>query len=188
MSESNTDPSSKPNTKPNNHVNAEAESDDVVSNNGQDVLSQLDQLRSEAEKFKNEFLYLRAEFENYKRNSIKERSDLLKFGAERFIRDFLGSMDNFDRALSTQVTAENYVQFVQGVQMTAKQMSDLLAKHNVIEIQSDHKPFDPLNHEAVGTEVSDQISEGHVVRTLQKAYKMNDKLIRPAQVIVAKKA
>jgi molecular chaperone GrpE len=183
MSESNTDPS-----KENEKNQQISESDDVVANNGQDILAQLEQLKAEAEKFKNDFLYLRAEFENYKRNSIKERADLLKFGAERFVRDFLTSFDNFDRALSTQVNADNYAQFVQGVQMTAKQMGDLLVKHNVVEVPSDQKPFDPIHHEAVGTEATEKVPEGHVMRTLQRAYKMHDKLIRPAQVIVAKKA
>lgn len=183
MSESNTDAS-----KDNATNNQATATDDVVANNGQDILAQLEQLKAEADKFKNDFLYLRAEFENYKRNALKERADLLKFGSERFVKDFLTSFDNFDRALSTQVTAENYAQFVQGVQMTAKQMGDLLVKHNVVEVLSDQKPFDPLHHEAVGTEATDKVPEGHIVRTLQKAYKMHDKLIRPAQVIVAKKA
>ena len=187
MNESKTDPSKENKNSLNGDTGA-AETDDVVATNGQDVLAQLEQLRAEAEKFKNDFLYLRAEFENYKRNAMKERSDLLKYGAERFVRDFLESLDNFDRALATEVKPENYVQFVQGVQMTAKQMRELLNKHHVSEVQSDQKPFDPLHHEAVGTDVSVDIPEGHVLKTLQKAYKMHDKLIRPAQVIVAKKA
>lgn len=177
MSESNTD-SSKDTAA---EMNGAAE-------NMENASPQVEQLKADAEKYKNDFLYLRAEFENYKRNAIKERADLLRYGAERFVRDFLGSLDNFDRALSVQVTPENYPQFVQGMQMIAKQMNDLLAKNNVTEVLSDQTPFDPLIHEAVGTETSDKVSEGHVLRTLQKAYKMHDKLIRPAQVIVAKKS
>lgn len=188
MNESKTDPSKETKTNLNNETASTNETDDVIATNGQDVLAQLEQLRAEAEKFKNDFLYLRAEFENYKRNALKERSDLLKYGAERFVRDYLESLDNFDRALSTEVTAENYTQFVQGVKMTSKQMRELLNKHNVSEVPSDQKPFDPLHHEAVGTDVSATVPEGHVLKTLQKAYKMHDKLIRPAQVIVAKKA
>jgi molecular chaperone GrpE len=64
-------------------------------------------LQEQADKFRNEYLYLRAEFENYKKNSIKERSDLMKFGAERLARDIVGVLDNFERALSLKITPEN---------------------------------------------------------------------------------
>lgn len=143
--------------------------------------------QEQADKFKNEYLYLRAEFENYKRNTLKERSDLLKFGAERVIRDLLSVMDNFDRALGTQVTAETYQNFVQGVELTAKQIRDVLQKNGVQEVASDGLAFDPMVHEALGSEPTTEVPEGHVSKTFAKAYKLHDRVIRPAQVIVARK-
>lgn len=143
--------------------------------------------QQEAEKFKNEYLYLRAEFENYKRHSIKERSDLSKYGAERFIKDLLDAADNFERALAFEVTTENFQTFVQGIRMTQQEIRNLLTKHGVAEVPSEKVPFDPSFHEALGSEPSAEVEPGYVLRTFKKAYKLHDKLLRPAQVVVAKK-
>lgn len=149
--------------------------------------SDLQKLQETAEKFKNDFLYLRAEFENYKRNAIKERADLLKYGGERFIRDLLEVVDNFERALQTQVTPETVNTFKQGVEMTAQELRGVLQKHSVTEIPSQGAAFDPMVHEALGAEPSEQVPAGHVLRVFKKPYKLHDKVIRTGQVVVAKK-
>jgi molecular chaperone GrpE len=152
-----------------------------------DVSSEIQKLQEQAEKYKNDFLYLRAEFENYKRNAIKERSELMKYGGERFIRDLLDIVDNFDRALQVNVTAENLSTYKQGVEMTASELRNLLAKHSVTEIQSEGVPFDPNIHEALSSEATDKVAPGHVARVFKKPYKLHDKVIRTGQVVVAKK-
>ncbi len=151
------------------------------------VSNELQKAQEQADKFKNEYLYLRAEFENYKRNAIKERSDLAKYGTERLIRDFLEIMDNFERALQMNVTPENFQMFSQGVQMTATELRNMLSKHGVTEVKSEGMPFDPNAHEALSSEPTNEMAAGHIFRTFKKAYKLHDKLIRPAQVVVAKK-
>lgn len=149
--------------------------------------SEIQKLQEQAEKFKNDFLYLRAEFENYKRNAIKERSDLVKYGGERFIRELLEVVDNFERALSTNVGPENFSTFKQGVEMTAQELRALLQRHAVTEIPSQGAPFDPMIHEALGSEPTEQVAPGHIARVFKKPYKLHDKVIRPGQVVVAKK-
>ena len=166
----------------NNSQNPAAETPET-----KETLVDVTKLQEQAEKAKNDFLYLRAEFENYKRNAIKERSDLTKYGGERFIRDLLEVVDNFERALQVQVSAENFTTFKQGVDMTAAELRNLLAKHSVVEVPSQGAPFDPAIHEALGAEPSDQIPAGHVARVFKKPYKLHDKVIRPGQVVVAKK-
>lgn len=142
--------------------------------------------QDEVQKWKNEYLYLRAEFDNYKKHAIKERAELLKYGAERVMRDFLEVMDNFERALNVNVQAETINQYVQGIEMTAKVMKDTLSKHGLQESPTDGQPFDPNIHEALSSEETDLVPEGHISKTFKKAYKLHDKVIRPAQVIVAK--
>lgn len=142
-------------------------------------------LQEQADKFKNDYLYLRAEFENYKKHAIKERSELVKYGAEKLAKDLLGVLDNFERALSAPVTAENFGAFKTGVDMTAQELRNLLQKHGITEVKSEGA-FDPSYHEALSSEVNDSIPAGHISKVFQKAYKYHDKLIRPAQVVVAK--
>ncbi len=132
------------------------------------------------------YLYLKAEFDNYKRNTIKERSELIKFGAKNLINDLLEVVDNFDRALEAKVQNDSWEDFKKGIEMTAKNLRCSLEKHGVEEILCQGTPFDPTQHEALSSEETDQIAPGHILRVLKKPYKMHGKVIRPAQVVVAK--
>ena len=149
-----------------------------------DPLQEAQQL---AEKMKNDFLYLRAEFENYKRNTVKERSDLLKYGAERLLVDVLGVLDNFERALETKPTPETLQVYAKGIEMTAAELRAVLQKFGVSEVQSLGQNFDPNIHEALSSEETPQFEPGQVSRVFKKPYKLHDRLIRPGQVVVAKK-
>ncbi len=143
--------------------------------------------KADAEKYKNDLLYLKAEFDNYKRQSIKERSDLTKYGAERFVKDLLPILDNFERALAMKVTTENFPSFVKGIEMTSSEIKTLLGKHSIVEIPCEGQPFDPAVHEALSAEATDKFPPGHVARVFQKPYKFHDKMIRTGQVVVAQK-
>jgi molecular chaperone GrpE len=149
------------------------------------IKSDLEQSQEETLKWKNEYLYLRAEFENYKKNTLKERSDLLKFGIERIGRDILEVMDNFERALQTKVTAETLATYKTGVEMTAKELKDMLTKHGIQEVPSENQPFNPSIHEAISSEPTSLEAEGHITKVFKKPYKLHDKVIRMGQVIVA---
>lgn len=149
--------------------------------------SSQDAAQEEAAKWKNDYLYLKAEFENYKRHNIKERSELLKFGAERVSRDILEVVDNFERALQTKVTPETVQNFKVGVEMTAKELKDVLAKHGITEIPSEGQPFNPVHHEAISSEPTAEVPEGYVSRVFKKPYKLHDKILRMGQVVVASK-
>jgi molecular chaperone GrpE len=145
-----------------------------------------DALREELNKAKNEYLYLRAEFDNYRRQATKERSELIRFAGERLAKDLLDTLDIFDSALAAEVTETNFKNFVSGIELTAQQLRSTLAKHQIIELPSQGVVFDPNLHEALSSEVTSAVPAGHVSRVFKKAYKFHDKIIRPAQVVVAK--
>lgn len=147
--------------------------------------SELELAKEEAAKWKNEYLYLRAEFDNYKKHAIKERSDSLKYGSERVTRDLLEVVDNFERALQVNLTPETMQTFKVGVEMIAKEIKDVLAKHGIHEIPSEGQPFNPVHHEAISSEPTSSVPEGHVARVFKKPYKLHDKIIRMGQVVVA---
>lgn len=144
-------------------------------------------LQEQLEKAKSDFLYLRAEFENYKRNAIKERSELVKYAGERIVRDLLDVVDNFERALEVEINADNFNTYKQGVELTATEFKNLLQKHSITELPSQGTAFDPNIHDALGSEPSNEIPEGHVLRVFKKPYKYHDKVIRTGQVVVSKK-
>ncbi|GIL17148.1 MAG: nucleotide exchange factor GrpE [Oligoflexia bacterium] len=146
----------------------------------------IEELQALVEKHKNDYLYLRAEFDNYKKHVIKERAETLKYGAERVLLDVLGVLDNFERALENKPTPETLSNYVKGVEMTAQELRSNLQKHGISEVPCQGVAFDPSVHEALSSEESKDVPPGYVSRVFKKPYKLHDKLIRPAQVVVAK--
>ncbi len=148
----------------------------------QDLRAALD----EAAKWKNDYLYLRADFDNYRKNVLKDRADLIKYGCERLVAELLGFLDTMERALEMSITPENIVQFKTGIEMTSNELKSVLSRFGVQECKAEGEPFNPSEHEALTNEETDLVAPGHVLRVYRKAYKLHDRLIRPAQVVVAK--
>lgn len=142
--------------------------------------------KAEAEKARNELLYMRAEFDNYKKQVIKERSDLRKYGSERLVVDLLNVLDIFETALATEVTPEALANFRKGIDMTASELRNVLGRHGVEEIPARGKPFDPSQHEALSSQETSEFPAGTVVQVFKKPYKLHDRIVRPGQVVVAK--
>lgn len=140
----------------------------------------------DAEKYKKDYLYLLAEFENYKKNAIKERSQLIKYGNERLMLELFEVIDNFDRAIEMEVGSDNLDSFKQGIQLIHGELVSSLSKFGVSMSNPVGQPFDPTEHEALSSEATGDMPAGHVFRVFKKAYHLHDKLIRPAQVVVAK--
>lgn len=140
----------------------------------------------ESTRWKNDYLYLRAEFDNYKKQMIKERSDLVKYGSERLILALLDVLDIFDRALATEVTPENMNGFVDGVRLTSEELRNTLGRFGVSGHDPSGEAFDPTLHEALSSEETNQILPGHITQVFKRAYKLHDRVIRPAQVVVAR--
>lgn len=136
--------------------------------------------------YEKDYLYLRAEFENFKKQSIKERSQLLKYGAERLAVDLLETIDVFKSALENEVTADNFEEFVKGVQLTEQHLRSSLERHGIKEIPCKGEAFDPNKHEALSSIATDEVPPGHIVQVFKAPFTYHEKLIRPGQVVVAK--
>ncbi len=143
-------------------------------------------LADQLTKVRSEFLYLYAEFENYKKNAIKERSDLRKYGSERLIVDLLNVLDIFETALSLEQTPENIAAFRKGIELTGQELRTTLQKHGVEEQPAIGSAFNPTMHEALSSEETSEFPEGHISRVFKKPYKLHDRVVRPGQVIVAR--
>ena len=142
--------------------------------------------QAELEKLRSEHLYLRAEFDNYRKQAIRERSELIKYGAERVLQDMLNFLDNVDRALETAAGPENYEALRKGFELIASEFRASLQKFGVQEIPSLGEPFNPKWHEALSSAESESLPPGHVMAVHRKPYKLHDRILRPGQVVVAK--
>jgi molecular chaperone GrpE len=125
-----------------------------------------------------------AEFDNFRKRAVKEKEDVQRFGIERLLKDFLPVMDNLERALD-HAEQHDPRQVIEGVRLVQKLFENTLAKHGVVAFSALGKPFDPGLHEALMQQDSDQPA-GTVVSEMARGYKLNERLVRPAAVVVAK--
>jgi len=125
-----------------------------------------------------------AEFDNFKKRAAKEKEDAAKFGNEKILKDFLPVMDNLERALD-HAEQHDPRQVIEGVKLVQKLFETTLAKHGVVGFSGVGKPFDPGVHEALMQQESDE-PPNTVVSEMARGYKLHDRLVRPAAVVVAK--
>jgi molecular chaperone GrpE len=129
-------------------------------------------------------LRVAAEFENFKKRASREREDAQKFGNERLLKDFLPVADNLERALD-HAEEHDLRQVIEGVKLVQKLLETALAKHGVVGFSALGQPFDPNVHEALMQQESDA-PPGTVVSEMSRGYKLNERLVRPAAVVVAR--
>ncbi|MFP4531372.1 MAG: nucleotide exchange factor GrpE [Desulfobacterales bacterium] len=151
--------------------------------------SELDQVRQEASDEHDRLLRLSAEFENYKKRMDRQAEEFKKYANESLLKELLTVVDNLERAISSSdadkgVNSEACV--IEGVEMTLNEILKILKKFNVTPIEAKGKPFDPVYHEAMMQEESDEYPENTVINEFQKGYLIHDRLLRPAMVVVSK--
>ena len=144
-----------------------------------------DKLVEEIEQLKDRLLRNQAEFENFKRRTQKEKTAERKYKAEELALELLPILDNFERALQTDVSEENKG-FVEGMQMVYNQLQTALKSQGVEQIETVNKEFDPTYHHAVMQIEDEKFESNIIVEELQKGYMLKDKVIRPAMVKVNK--
>lgn len=127
-----------------------------------------------------------ADLENFKKRAQKEKEEAQKFGNERLLRDFLPVIDNLERALDHAKQSSDFESLSKGVSMTRKQFEDALGKHGVKPFTSVGQPFDPRVHEAMQQVETADVPPNHVAMEMVRGYTLNDRLIRPALVVVAR--
>ena len=128
-----------------------------------------------------------ADLENFKKRAQKEKDELQRFGNEKLLKDLIPVVDNFDRALEHSKTGGDFASLEKGVTMIRKLFEDALLKHGVKAFDSKGKPFDPNLHEAMQHVETDEMPPNHVASELLRGFTLNDRLVRPALVMVSKK-
>lgn len=128
-----------------------------------------------------------ADFSNYKKRIEKDNAEFTKFANSALIARLLPVLDDFDRAFQTVPDNLHALTWVEGVFLIARKLSAVLEAEGLKPIEALHKPFDPNVHEAVIHEETDQHEDGIVIAELQRGYKLNERVIRPTLVKVAKK-
>ncbi len=161
----------------------EAQSEETVNTEIQELNTMLDEKSKQCEDFKNMVQRTAAEFDNYKKRTIKEKEALSLDIAIDTVNTFLPIVDNLERALIAAESMENNP-LKEGVEMVMRQLKDCLDKLGVEAIEAVNNPFDPELHNAVMHVTDDEIGENIVVEEFQKGYTMKGKVIRHSMVKV----
>src|ERR671924_2410228 len=143
---------------------------------------ELEALRAENEELIDSLQRLKAEFDNYRKRAAREQESLSARAAERLVKELLPIVDDLERALEAAEEHEE-AKLEEGVRLVHRQLASALEREGLAEIKTDGK-FDPHVHEALLAQPSDA-EEGSVIDVLQKGYRLGDRVLRPARVVVA---
>ena len=134
-----------------------------------------------------EVLRILADSENLKKRLAREKEEFCKFATSTLIEDILPIMDNLELAITHGQNTEACKDLLQGVEMTLKMFQEILKKHGLEPVGEEGEKFDPNIHEAMAQEEREDMEENMVCRLMQRGYKLHDRLLRPARVMVSKK-
>ncbi|GEM03720.1 protein GrpE [Halolactibacillus miurensis] len=141
-------------------------------------------LEKDYEALKEKMLRLSAEYDNFRKRTQREKAADLKYKAQDLATDLVPVVDNFDRALQTKPDEKSVDSFYDGMQMIYRQLMQALNQAGVEEIDTEGETFDPNFHQAVMQVEDDQYDSQAIVETLQKGYRLKDRVLRPAMVKV----
>jgi len=151
-------------------------------------LNELKERAAKADENWDRLLRTTADFENFKKRAAREKQDAIKFANESLLQKLIPVLDSLDMALTaaqaTQAAAGQSLQ--EGVSMIGQQLKKALAEAGLEEVDATGKTFDPNLHEAVSQKETSDVPEGQVIQQLRKGYKLRERLLRPASVVVSR--
>lgn len=160
-------------------VEEEVASDELANENA------MEEMQQKYGELNDSYLRLHAEFDNFRKRTLKEKSDLIKSGGERVLLDIVSLVDDFERALGVLHQSEDKEAMLAGMDLIYTKFLTFLKQHGVNEVEAIGQPFDADTFEAVTTiPAQEESQKGMVVDCIQKGYKLNDKIIRFPKVIV----
>ncbi|AWX33631.1 molecular chaperone GrpE [Methanosphaera sp. BMS] len=143
----------------------------------------IEQLENQVQEYRDKLQRSQADFENFKKRSIKEKQEFVKYANEGLILKVLEAYEDLGRALEVKEDKD----LREGVELIYKKMDKILKDEGVEEIETEHQKFDPYKHEALMTQKNDDYENNEIIQDLQKGYTLNSKVIRYSKVIVCKK-
>lgn len=142
-------------------------------------------LQELAEEYQGRALRAQADFDNFRRRTLKEKEELAQYATSKLVTELLPVMDNFERALVTTPANPEFEAFAKGVNMIFRQLEGVLKAEGLTAMETVGEPFNPEYHQAIMQVESEEYEEGIVTEEIQKGYLLKDKVLRPAMVKVS---
>ncbi len=163
---------------------ADTDANDATETTEQEAVDELERLRAKADENWERYLRAAAEVENVRKRASRDVEKAHRFALESFAKELLGVCDSLEAGLAAADAADAQA-LLEGSQATHKQLIATLGRFGISEIDPQGEPFDPELHEAMVMQPSDEVEPGSVLTVVQKGYSLNERLLRPARVIVA---
>lgn len=160
------------------------ESQEQEINETTEEKNEFDELQKKYNELNDKHLRLVAEYDNYRKRTLKEKMDIIKSGGEDVLKNILPVIDNFERALKSLDEASDFDALTEGVKLIYNNFIDFLKQRGVSEIEAMNLPLDTDLHEAIA-QVPNEEQKGKIIDVVEKGYKLNDKVLRFAKVVVA---
>lgn len=167
---------------PDSEDNIQDPAETTQQNQATAELDPMEQLEAEAAKWKELSLRTAAEMDNLRKRTAREREDAIRYANQRLLEDLLPVIDNFEMGMQAAAQDTSSMIYI-GMDMVRKQLNEFLSNQGITEISTEGQ-FDPNLHDAVSQEASDQ-PEGTIIRTARRGFKLRDRLLRPASVVVS---
>ena len=162
----------------------------LPSEENRELHEENDALRAELEALRgagDRLLRLTADFDNFRKRNLREREESHRYGHENLVKDLLVTVDNLERAVEhARRGGGDFESMLQGVELVQRELHGVLAKHGVTRIEASGEPFDPTVHEAVAQQDDGSVPANTVVQVYQPGYRLWDRMLRPARVVVSK--
>jgi len=149
---------------------------------------ELEALRAELSEARDRHLRLAADFDNFRRRSLRDREEAHHYGHQNLVKDLLSSVDNLERAIdhARKGGDESREGLLEGVELVLRELHSVLSKHGVTPIEAQGQLFDPALHEAMAQVPDASVPANTVVQVFQPGYQLRGRLLRPARVLVSK--
>ena len=176
---------------PPSDVEGDAGSGDTPQADARDVdaapeADSVPELQAKVERLQDSLLRAKADFQNMQRRSNNERADAIRYANAELLKSLLGVVDDFERSLAAAKSSDNLQAVVDGVRLVYENLLKALRAQGVETIEALHKPFDPGVHEALMQQPSADHPPGTIVEEIAKGYRLGDRVLRPAKVVVSK--
>jgi len=151
-----------------------------------ELLEKIKELKEESKKNFDLYLRSQADIENIKKRNKKDKDDWIRYSNETLIKEMLPVIDNLEKAISHSQNENSFDALKEGVKLTLKGFMDTLVKSGLEEVKAQGEPFDPSYHQAVSQQEDNNVEVGVILEELQRGYTLNERLIRPAMVVISK--
>ncbi len=175
------------NGKEGNKEEQQISKEESGSSEHEEKLTELDAIKKQLEEERDRYLRLGAEFDNFRKRTLREKEEFTKYANEKLILELIDILENLERGIENAKNSDTNGKLIDGLELIYKQFKNVLEKNGLTPIRALGEKFDPYKHEAMMQTLTDEYEDGTILEEFARGYMLNNKVIRYSKVRVSKK-